>query len=103
MFLTITLENVNEGTQWVATSNQSRRIVVGQQSAHEALRLALIDAGAAPDDRLDVEQKSMSPDEQERLRKARHLLCNTPLISPSEVVAKLLATRQSDAPSGDKP
>lgn len=57
MFLTVTLENVNEGTQWCATSNKSGRIVVSQSDPHEALRLALIDAGAAPDNRRDVKAR----------------------------------------------
>lgn len=43
-FLSVQLDNVNEGTQWTATSNHSRRIVVGQANPYEALRLALEDA-----------------------------------------------------------
>lgn len=43
--LTITLDNVNEGTQWTASSNKSNRIVVGQSDPFEALSLAMIDAG----------------------------------------------------------
>lgn len=49
----------------------------------------------------EVEQKYLSPDEQERLSKARHLLCNTPLISPPDVVAKLLATLPPASVAGD--
>ena len=44
--LVVILENANRGAKWTASSNRSRCLVVGQRSAEEALRRALVDAGA---------------------------------------------------------
>ena len=69
--LRVTIDCVNEGTQWTAWSNWSQRIVVGQVSAADALRLALVDAGQQAEQGEAVGY--MRPDELQKAKKAPHL------------------------------